>query len=226
MRTDIQLHIKTGDVGFINKLSHNVYEFRWVDNPDGLDRYIYGEVEVPSNITERDVREYGVCFYVPYTPKYKEIKLRIRRKTSNGFEYVRSQKDNSEWYVVKSGLYGGDIKETYASQLILISRNELYAQIDGSSIVLYDGRDMDFNIVNANQQNTNCMLACVPTNNYKYPGSGIGLVRWINSTDINNEGLSDVLNNELEEDGVHVKNAYYNYETNRLELDLDYSNAQ
>lgn len=70
------------------------------------------------------------------------------------------------------------------------------------------------------------MLACNPSNNYRYPVSGIGLVRWINAVNINKGNLAEVMQREFLEDGVIVKEASYNYELQEIDhLELDTSNA-
>ena len=70
------------------------------------------------------------------------------------------------------------------------------------------------------------MLACIPSNNYRYPLAGVGLVRWVNSTNIESGELATILQREFAADGVTVNNAQYDYDTQSMNiLELDASNA-
>jgi hypothetical protein len=63
------------------------------------------------------------------------------------------------------------------------------------------------------------LLACVPTNNYRYPISGVGLIRWTNGN-MSKVSLADRIMSEFNDDGVIVKNASYDYDTKQMSLDL------
>ena len=52
MRKDIEIHIGTGDITLPSKNNYTLRDFQWVSNKTGLSRYIYGEVIVPSNLSE------------------------------------------------------------------------------------------------------------------------------------------------------------------------------
>lgn len=227
MRKDIELHIKTGDVAIESHLKFHSRDFRWVTNASGLSRYIWGEIDIPAIVTEAAVRRDGFFFMIPYTPKYKELQIRVRRVFDDGsFEYVYNTKNGSEWFTVQAGMYGGERKNVYASQLLTISESYFYGMLDGDVLQLYSAAQSDFNIVPADRQNANCLLACSPSNNYRYPLSGVGIVRWVGSSTMNSGELAEVLKREFEEDGVVVRNAAYNYDTQQMEtLDLDTSNV-
>ena len=229
MRKDIEIHIQTNDVTISPQNTFQLRTFRWVSNPTGLTRYIYGEIDVPSIVTEASIRNNGLYFSIPYTPQYNEFMVRIRRVYENGaYTYVTNLDDGSVWFTVKAGLYGGDnLKNIFASQLLSISENSFYGRIGDNCLELYSSSQSDFNIVAADRQNANCMLACNPSNNYRYPVTGVGLVRWVNSGHINTGNLAEILQREFSEDGVYVKNAQYDYNTKAMEqLELDTSNAE
>ncbi len=227
MRRDIELHIQTGDVVIKAQNSYKLREFRWTMDSSGLSRYIYGEVDVPSVVTEFSIRNNGIYFAIPYVPRYKEFMIRIRRVHESGsFTYIRNLDSGSEWFLAKVRLYGGELKNAYASQLIQISDDAFYGKIGDDCLELYSASQSDFNIVAADRQNANCMLACNPSNNYRYPLAGVGLVRWVNSSHIDSGELAEVLQSEFSADGVIVKNAQYDYETQSMsQLELDSSNA-
>ena len=176
MRKDIELHIETGDVAIDPQNSPRMRDFRWVNEPSLLSRYIYGEIDVPYSVSERTVRQNGVFFVIPYTPIYQEFKIRIRRVNEDGsFLYVINEVDGTEWHLVKSALYGGVLQNVFASTLPTISESGFFVNLEDGIARLYASSQSDFNIVKANRQNTNCMLACFPGGNYRYPLTGVGL---------------------------------------------------
>lgn len=224
MRRDIELHIKTNDVTLVSTNKIKIRTFRWVSNPSGLSRYIYGEIDVPAVVSESKVRDGGVFVNIPYTPKYKEFMIRVRRVFDDGsFMYIQNRRDGSEWFLAQVGMYGSDKKNCYASLLYTISEGTYYISLKDEIATIYSSIQSDFNIVDANRQNANCLLACFPSNSYRYPLTGVGLARWINAHNINAGNLAEIINREFAEDGVIVKNATYNYDTQQMEMDLDAS---
>lgn len=225
MRQDIEIHINTGDIVLLQTQPKKLYSFSWIENSDNLERYIYGEIIVPSEISENTIKQRGLYVKIPYMPCYKEFCVRIRREFSNGgYIYVRNPVNNSEWYVVQTGLYGSKLKNAYASELILISDSIFFIKLNKNIAEIYSGLNSDVSIVNANRQNANMLLKCVPTNNYRYPLSGVGLIRWANSNMVHTN-LSKVLQSEFADDGITVRNAKYDFETGEIFLDLDAKNS-
>ena len=228
MRRDIELHINTNDTPIVSQNEYKLREFRWVTNSAGLSRYLYCEVDVPYTVTEASIRNNGIYFNIPYTPKYKEFMMRIRRVYGDGtFSYVMNLDSGEEWFVVKTQLYNsGTQTNALVSQLILISNDAFYCRIGDNCVELYSANQSDFNIIDADRQNANCLLACNPSNNYRYPLTGVGLVRWVNSSHINSGELADILQSEFNDDGVKVNNAQYDYKTQSIsQLELDTSNT-
>lgn len=224
MRKDIELHIKINDIALVATNKTKVRTFRWVSNPSGLSRYIYGEIDVPAVVSETRIRENGVFVNIPYTPKYKEFMIRVRRVYDDGsYIYLYNRKDGSEWFLAQAGIYGGEKKNCYASMLYTISEGSYFISLTDETATIYSSIQSDFNIVDANRQNANCLLACFPSNSYRYPLTGVGIARWINAHNINAGNLAEIINREFAEDGVVVKNATYNYDTKQMEMDLDAS---
>lgn len=224
MRKDIELHIKTNDVAIVATNKAKMRTFRWVSNQSGLSRYIYGEIDVPAVVAETKIRENGVFVNIPYTPKYKEFMIRVRRVYDDGsYIYLYNRKDGSEWFLAQAGMYGGEKKNCYASLLYAISEGTYYISLKDEIATIYSSIQSDFNIVDANRQNANCLLACFPSSSYRYPLTGVGLARWINAHNINAGNLAEIINREFAEDGVVVKSAIYNYDTKQMEMDLDAS---
>lgn len=225
MRKDIEIHINTGDITLSPKNKFTLRAFSWVDNSQGLSRYIYGEVEVPGSLSETYIKSNGVYVNIPYTPKYNEFYIRIKRVLGeSSFAYIKNPIDGSEWFLVKSGLYGQSLQNTYASQLLLISESSFHIRLNKGIAEIYSSAESDVNIIKANRQNSNLLLKCIPTNSYRYPLSGVGLIRWTNSN-ISYTKLSNTIQREFENDGVIVKNASYDFETRDLKLELDTTNV-
>jgi hypothetical protein len=221
MRKDIEIHIDTGDMVISPTNKVQLRPFSWVSNETGLTRYIYGEIQIPGGIPEADIKADGVYLSVPYTPRYKEFYIRIRR-TSGGdlSDFVQNPVDGSEWFLARAGLYGGEMENVYASQLVLISEDRFYVKLNGGFADIYSGNESDVRIVPADRQNSNMLLKCLPTNNYRYPLTGVGLVRWLNSN-VDHVKLSEVLQREFEADGAYVKNASFDLDSKNLLLDTE-----
>ena len=220
MRKDIEIHINTGDIVIKPQNKVKLRPFSWVTNESGLSRYIYGEIQVPGSIPENIIINNGISFTIPYTPKYKEFYIRIRRVFNEDMSsFIQNPVNGSEWFLVKAGLYGGEMKNVYASQLLLISENLFYIKLNKGYANIYSGNESDVDIIPAQRQNANLLLKCLPTNNYRYPLTGVGLVRWVNSN-IHYTQLSAVLQREFENDGLMVENASFDLESKDLHLDL------
>ncbi len=225
MRKDIEIHINTGDVALDPQNKPKYREFRWVEQPTMLSRYIYGEIDVPYTVSERTILTEGLAFHIPYTPKYKEFMLRIRRVNDEGvFAYLTNDVDGTQWFTAKSAIYGEESRNVFASELMTISEDGYFVMLKDGIAQLYSANQSDFNIVKAGRQNANCLLACFPGGNYRYPLTGVGLARWVNSNNVASSDLTKVLQEEFSADGVTIRNAAFNYDTKQMELnakDLD-----
>lgn len=227
MRKDIEIHINTGDITLTSKNKVILRDFQWLENtPTGMEqRYLYGEVTVPAFVLEDSVFEHGIYVVIPYTPIYKEIKLKVKREyTENNVQYLRNPKDGSEWFAVQCSLYGNEATNIFASQLMSVSEDRFYLSFTGGTILLYSGHENDMTIVKANTQNKNMLLKCVPGNNYRYPLTGVGLIRWTNSN-ISVTKLAQVLKEQFAADGTPVIHAKYDFDNKQLHLMLDTSNV-
>lgn len=226
MRKDIEIHINTGDITLPSNNRTILRDFQWVERPEGMEqRYLYGEVIIPATQSEESIKTKGVYIVIPYTPLYKEFKLRFKREYGGEHDtYITNPVDGSEWFLVQAALYGQNLQNAYASELIAISEDRFYCFFNKGIVQLYSGNKTDVNIIKANIQNKNMMLACVPSNNYRYPLMGVGLIRWANSK-IDVSGLAEVLQREFSDDGTPVISAEYDHEQRKLYLELDASSV-
>lgn len=221
MRKDIAINIHTKDLRLASSVTYVTYPFTWVINPFGKSDCLYAEINLPVNFSQDLIKTKGIDVNIPYTPSYKDFYIRIKKQIGNGsYSYILNPADNSQWFVAQAGLYGQEKTNIKASQLIEVSEGTYHIVVNNGVAEIYNSEHMDFAIVNANMQNKNMMLLCVPGNNYRYPLTGVGLVRYLNSN-IATTNLSQVLQREFENDGVQVLEASYNQELNFLDLQLD-----
>lgn len=226
MRRDIEIHINTGDITLNSKQKVPLRDFKWITRSENQEqRYLYGEIIVPANILDDTILNQGVYLEIPYTPIYKEFKIRIKRQYADkNFSYIRNPKDGSDWFIVQSAIYGSKYRNIYASELLAISDGLFYITFDEGVIQLYSGEQSDVNIIKANWQNRNLLLKCVPGNCYRYPLIGVGLIRWTNSN-ISVSKLAQVLKEQFLEDGTPVIGARYDFDSKQLYLNIDTSNV-
>lgn len=226
MRKDIEIHINTGDITLNSTNRVVLRDFKWIDRPENLEqRYLYGEVSLSANVLEDTIFKKGVYVEIPYTPIYKEIKLRIKRQyNDDDYTYLRNPEDGSEWFIVTSALYGTNLRNIFASELMAISEGRFHITFECGQIRLYSGYTNDATVIKANWQNRNLLLKCVPGNCYRYPLIGVGLIRWTNSN-ISVSQLAYKLKEQFAEDGTPVISAKYDFDTKQLYLNIDTSNV-
>lgn len=219
MRRDIQVNTQIGDMVLTDSNSVSTYPFEWLYERDSN---IYGCVTLPAYF-ERSNLEYGVKINIPYIPMYKTIKLKFVQDYGDGnTRTFINTSDNSEYFDVHSKLYNLDERALKASELILIDEENYILQLVGNKLLLWSSKTSDAKNINANIQNRNLLLKCLPSNSYRYPVSGVGLIRYLHAN-ISNTDLADVLQSEFEAENVKVLNASFDSDTGNLDLDLDFS---
>lgn len=219
MRRDIQVNTQIGDMVLTDSNSVSTYPFEWLYERDSN---IYGCVTLPAYF-ERSSLEYGVKINIPYIPMYKTIKLKFVQDYGDGnTRTFINTGDNSEYFDVHSKLYNLDERALKASELILIDEENYILQLVGNKLLLWSSKTSDAKNINANIQNRNLLLKCLPSNSYRYPISGVGLIRYLHAN-ISNTDLADVLQSEFEAENVKVLNASFDSDTGNLDLDLDFS---
>jgi hypothetical protein len=216
MRKDIEIHIDTGDIVIQPQNKPNTYPFSWIENESGSVNYLYGEIQMPDHISERDIWNHGIFLTIPYTPVNKNFYIKIQIGSN---QFVQNPIVGGSLFLVRAGLYGDAKTHITASELPLISGDIFYVKLDNEFADIYSGNKSDVNIVPAQHQNANLLLKCMPTNNYRYPVTGIGLTRWINGN-INYAQLFNVLQKEFNNDGITMNDASFDLESHDLYLDL------
>lgn len=223
MRKDIQINTSTHDVVLQDQNIISTCPFEWVQEDDAC---IYGQLTLPEHISTSILRSLGVRVSIPYTPIYKPIAIRIVQEVEDGSpQTMINPVDLTEWFHVSIKLYNNQTpKKIYASQLLMVSTSDYLIQIVNGDAWIWSCQSSDFVNANANFQNRNLLLQCVPSNSYRYPVTGVGLVRYLNSN-LNQSDLADRLQSEFKADKVTVKNAAFNSYSGDLELDLDFTEA-
>ena len=222
MRTDIYVNTITGDIVLKNQNSLEEYLFEWIEETD---LQLTAQIILPSNFDIKQLYTIGVQIKIPYTPIYKPIKIRFSRDFGGGnIRIVINPTDNSEWFEVNTRLFGLQDKILYASQLIIVSQDYYLIQINKGVAYLWSNAISDMVNINANIQNRNLLLQCVPSNNYRYPTSGVGLIKYLHAN-LSHSGLAEKLQTEFKDDKVEIINAAFNSYSGDLELDLDFSEA-
>lgn len=222
MRRDIQINTATNDIVLKNQSIIGEQAFDWLEDED---LFLTAQITIPSNFDIKQLYTTGVKIKIPYTPIYKPIKIRFGRDFGGGnIRIVINPTDNSEWFEVHTRLFGLQDKILYASQLIMVSQDYYLIQINKGVAYLWSNAISDMVNINANIQNRNLLLQCVPSNNYRYPTSGVGLIKYLHAN-LSHSGLAEKLQTEFKDDKVEIINAAFNSYSGDLELDLDFSEA-
>ena len=225
MRKDIQVNTTINDMVFQNTNNQTSYKFQWVSESDTC---LFGEITLPRSFDIRQLQKDGVKIEIPYTPIYKPFQIKIVRKfDENSTMSVVNPINGSEWFEIYTKLWNHDNKKQLkASQLIIVSKNSYVIQIDNKEGIgyIWSATNTDAVNIRANIQNRNLLLQCVPSNNYRYPISGVGLVRFLHAN-LSQTMLAKVLRDEFKSDKVTVKRATFDTYTGDIDLDLDFSEA-
>ena len=219
MRKDLEIHINTNDIVLKTKNKYKTRVFRLVDSPADEERYAYAEIDVPATLTANWVLNNGVYVEIPYIPIDKEWKVRIRRIVDDtDYTYIDNPVDGSQWFLVKIAPYGNALQNSVLSELMAVSEKGFYLKFVKDGVQLFSADQMDFNVIPCDRQNANLLLSCIPTNNYRYPLTGVGLIRWINGN-MSSGQLTDVLMSEFSDDGMTINNAKFDQDTKQLIMD-------
>lgn len=224
MRRDIQINTSINDIVLKDQNKLSTYPFTWVSESD---LYLLGEITIPHTFDVNKLQTEGVKVEIPYTPIYKPFKVRIMRQfDANNSMAVINPVNGSEWFEVHTKLWNQQNTQLCASQLIVISQDTYIVQLDNTNGVAYiwSANNTDAVNVAANIQNRNLLLQCIPSNSYRYPTSGVGLVRFLHAN-LSQTTLANILQDEFKADKVTVKGAAFDSYTGDIELDLDFSEA-
>lgn len=224
MRTDIQINTSISDMVLRDQNRLSTYPFKWVSESD---IYLLGEITIPHTFDVNKLQTEGVKVEIPYTPIYKPFKVRVVRTfDANTSMPVINPVNGSEWFEVHVKLWNQQDQRLCASQLIMVHPDAYIVQLDNTDGIgyIWSANSVDAVNISANIQNRNLLLQCIPSNNYRFPTSGVGLVRFLHSN-LSQTTLANTLQDEFKADRVIVKGAAFDSYTGDIELDLDFSEA-
>lgn len=224
MRRDIQINTSIHDIVLKDQNKFSTYSFKWVSEGD---IYLLGEITIPHTFDVKKLQTEGVRIEIPYTPIYKPFKVRvIRTFDANTSMAVMNPVNGSEWFVVRTKLWNQQNEQLCASQLVMVNQDAYIVQLDNTDGIgyIWSAKSVDAVNISANIQNRNLLLQCIPSNCYRFPTSGVGLVRFLHSN-LSQTTLAKTLQDEFKADKVTVKGAAFNSFTGDIELDLDFSEA-
>lgn len=215
MRTDIAVNTETSDLILDTKEPNLLWNFEW-ENLSDNDGAMCGVAYCPDGISLEDVEANGVVVHIPYEPNVKKVKIGV----FNGRDWLINNHANpsSHWFPLSGNLYGNIIDDIKLSELIAID-TELHIIFKDGKAIAYSSTQHDLLIRNANIQNQNMMLQCMPGNNLRYPLVGVGLRNWVNSN-MNVAELAKVLQDQFTADGTPVIDAQYDFDLQKLYLKL------
>lgn len=224
MRRDIQINTSINDIVLKDQNKLSTYSFKWVSEGD---IYLLGEITIPHTFDVKKLQTEGVRIEIPYTPIYKPFKVRvIRTFDANTSMAVINPVNGSEWFVVRTKLWNQQNEQLCASQLVMVNQDAYIVQLDNTDGIgyIWSAKSVDAVNISANIQNRNLLLQCIPSNCYRFPTSGVGLVRFLHSN-LSQTTLANILQDEFKADKVTVKGAAFDSFTGDIELDLDFSEA-
>lgn len=217
MRQDIHIDTAAGDIVWKETNYTNV---RRVELEE-MDAYVLCTIFIPASFDIRRLQTVGAIAKIPYTPIEKPLKIRFARIYGNNNRFIANPNTGDDIFDCVVSRHSG----LNVSQLFEVNEDFMFnVVIDGGTAVLYSADDLDFEQIEANIQNRNLLLRCVPGNYYRYPASGVGMILYLNSN-ISTTDLARVLQAEFSEEKTVVRNAYYDDDTKKLVLDLDFSEA-
>jgi hypothetical protein len=223
-RQDIQIDTIYGELETADIIvGKSIYDFTLMEHTAGVDNdnYCYGEILIPKGSEKKVTNGFQAHISVPYTPDYKELKIRFRLiSESDTPEYILNKIDNGVWFKV-SLPEGKPIRIAEFRRLNKCNYNLILT--DGV-LWIYSGKDTDLLIKASLSQNQTFLLKASAGNLYQHPLTGVGLIDYLHGN-FENTGLAAKLQSEFEADKMVVNNAYMDSATGELLLDVEERNG-
>ena len=180
-RQDIDIDAVYGEVNTTDGLTNKViYDFALLPRVDRADNdlYAYGEITVPQGFENRYSDSAGIHIVIPYTPSYKQLRVRFRvDNPGGGTEYLLNTADNRMWFPVYcENDEGGVFQIRLAEFAALNAGGNFNLILRRGYLALYSGEETDFVFQPALRQNEVFLLKASAGNLYQHPTTGVGLV--------------------------------------------------
>ncbi|GAB6013634.1 hypothetical protein [Viscerimonas tarda] len=228
-RQDIHADPQYGELtvtdNLINKL---VREFAFSGSIEGEDNdnFCYGEITVPPGFERKLEGKAGIHVRIPYIPVFKELKIRFRIDSGDGStQYVVNPTDNSRWFpVFMPDEAGGKIPVRLSGYHTLNDDGVFSLVMQGGCLLLFSGNETDLEIKASLAQNEVFLLKAMAGNLYQHPVTGVGLIEFLHGN-FENNSLAQKLQQEFENDGMIISEAYMDSATGELYLDVKEKNG-
>ncbi len=223
-RQDIDIDAVYGEVNTTDGLTNKViYDFALFPRVEGADNdlYAYGEITVPQGFENRYSDSAGIHIVIPYTPSYKQLRVRFRVDSGSGdTEYLVNPTDNRTWFPVYRENGEGAVLQVRLAEFAELNGNGNFNLIlRRGYLALYSGEDTDFVFQPALRQNEVFLLKASAGNLYQHPTTGVGLIDFLHGN-FENTGLAAKLQSEFENDKMIINNAYMDSATGEMLLDV------
>ena len=224
-KQDIAMDATLGELATSAGLAGKVfYDFRLTDETAG--EQLCGEITVPADFTVRYTDGQSLRIRIPYTPLYRELKVRLLLDGGDGhIQYLTNPVDNTIWFPV--------CREDPGGQPAAIRLSE-FGTVDGDGnfnlvrrpgyLVLFSAKETDVEMRPAKYQNEVFLLKASPGNLYQHPTTGVGLVEFLHGN-FENNSLAARLQSEFKADNMIIKNAYMDSLTGELLLETEEKEA-
>jgi hypothetical protein len=223
-RQDIDIDPSFGEVNTTDGLTNKViYDFALLSRVKGADNdlYAYGEITVPQGFESRYSESTGIHIVIPYTPSYKQLRVRFRVDSGSGdTEYLVNPADNLTWFSVYRENEEGEIAQVRLAEFAQVNGNGNFnLLLRRGYLALYSGEETDFVFRPALRQNEVFLLKASAGNLYQHPTTGVGLIDFLHGN-FENTGLAGKLQSEFAGDKMIINNAYMDSATGEILLDV------
>lgn len=226
-RQDIAIDITYGELAITDNIPGKaLYPFTLLPEPEGLDNdhYAYGEIVVPQGFERGYTAQSGLHLLIPYTPLYKELRVRLRIDGPRDFAYIRSRHDGNIWHLVALESFEGP-QPVFLSAYRKVNAAGCYNLLPCEGyLALYSGAETDALMCTALAQNERLLLKASAGNLYQHPTTGVGLIDFLHGN-FENSGLAARLQREFSNDGMIIHNASMNSLTGELQLEVTEKNG-
>lgn len=226
-RQDIAIDINYGELQTTDNLPGKaIYPFMLLETPAGLDgeHYAYGEILVPEGFERHYTDQTGLHIRIPYTPLYKELRLRLRIDGNRNDAFLSNRTDGGVWFTVALASYEGPLPVFLSAYRKVNAAGCYNLLLHEGYLALYSGEETDATIRPALAQNERLLLKASAGNLYQHPMTGVGLIDFLHGN-FENTGLAARLQQEFESDKMVIHNAYMDSLTGELLLEITEKNG-
>lgn len=223
-REDIQIdtvygELETTDI-IVGKSIYDYVMLAYLDGSDN-DNYCYSEIAIPKGYEKKVVDGFQAHVTIPYTPDYKELKIRFRvASQSDTPQYIINKTNNKIWFRVTFP----DGKPIRVAEFRKLHECNYNLILTDGVLWIYSGKETDLLIKASLSQNQTFLLKATAGNLYQHPLTGVGLIDFLHGN-FENTGLAAKLQSEFEADKMIINNAYMDSATGELLLDVEERNG-